>query len=94
MTYHPLFRSSIMSPYSISIYRIEASINSATLEAEEAILSSDNRENLSLMTCRRFCRRLLQFKSEICDSKLMTVERPGNWSAYGVSVRTEEASSA
>ena len=28
------------------------------------------------------------------DSKLMTVERPGDWSAYGVSVRTEEASSA
>ena len=45
-------------------------------------------------TCERICRRLLQFKSVICDSKLMTVERPGDWSAYGVSVRTEEASSA
>ena len=36
----------------------------------------------------------VQFKSVICDSKLMTVERPGDWSAHGVSVRTEEASSA
>ena len=47
------------------------------------------RRNQRLRWRHRYCRRLIQFKSKgrvAYDSKLMTVERPGDWSACDVGV--------